>query len=208
MQCFLQQRINYPEELLFELFFQKFPKGSIPGIVRRQEFKFQKEISVGFVSPNYFKGERMRIPAMVKNDEIIGKISPYELPFFNYNLKKAPLNTLREISELHWFKTGGLGVFGSVALEIATGASFVNLDSDLDILIKGFSFDEIIEVYKNIARIGINNNTVVDLEIDLSNGYGVKAKEVLSKSRFLLGKSISSVELLTRTEVLKFLGNN
>lgn len=201
-QTILKEHSDRPINILEELMFHEYPKSLVPGIVRRSDTSLHDSVAVGFVHPQLYNDSRVRISAEVRANEIIDVITPYALPHFAYAPRTKVIQALCDATALFTCKTGKLGVVGSVAMEIITGAPYTNDTSDLDLLIRDCSLNEITEAYTAITQIGKRYNINVDIEIALKNGYGIKAAELFIGSYTLLGKSLTDVQLLKRNEVL------
>ena len=201
-QALLKEHIAKPVCILEELMFHVYPRGMVPGIVRRGDAVQKNMISVGFVHPELLNGSRVRVPANVRADEIADKVTPYALPHFGFEPRTKAMAALCEVNELDVCKSGRMGVVGSVGMEILTGAPYSNNDSDLDLLLKDCSLNEITDAFAAITQIVKNHGVDADIEIELTNGYGVKAAELFIGSYTLLGKSLSDVQLLERKTVL------
>lgn len=172
---------------------------NIPGIVRRGE-KQESQLALGFVPCRRMPdGNRLRIAAYVKAEEISGVCSVYETANKNIPIRNRCMDAVcyarRLAEDLHVC----MGVLGSAGLEIMTGLPYTDDDSDLDILVKADSpkkLDNFSEMMQS-AYPGLD----MDFEVELPNGYGVKLAELLMDTRTLIGKSLDDVALLERTLV-------
>ncbi len=171
----------------------------IPGIVRRGEEQ-EGRIALGFVPCRRMPdGNRLRIAAYVKHEEINRVCTVYETANKNIPIRNRCMDAVcyarRLAADLHVC----MGVLGSAGLEIMTGLPYTDDDSDLDILVKADSpkkLDNFSEVMQS-AYPGLD----MDFEVELPNGYGVKLAELLMDTRTLIGKSLDDVVLLERTLV-------
>jgi phosphoribosyl-dephospho-CoA transferase len=191
--------------LLEELFRGSFSRGTAPAIVRRPDQACGAMVAVGFVHPRLKEGRRFRVASAVKSEEIAGLISPYGLPWQDYEERTPVMELLRRLSELPGTRAR-LGAIGSAAMEIVTGAPYTNDDSDLDLLLRDCSRGELSQIYESIRRLSGAFRLEADVEIELPNGYGIKAAEFFSNSGTLLGKSVEDVRLLERGTVMALLG--
>ncbi|MCF0248178.1 MAG: hypothetical protein HUJ86_06190 [Synergistes sp.] len=196
---------DIPAEILSDVMLTRHNRSYIPAVVRRGEHLPYGFINAGFSYPETFNDNRVRIACTVKDEEILDLISPYVLPFCEFEPRNASLQAAKDIASLSEARKGQIGIVGSAAMEIVTGCHYTDDDSDLDIIIKERNFNEISEIYTTLMHIGQTRGVSVDIEIQLKNGYGIKAHELFIGSHTLLGKSLFDVRLLERTEVIKLL---
>lgn len=108
--------------------------GYLPGIVRRG-IRDEVSISLGFCFPQRWQGQRLRL-ATVASLQAVTRVSTPEqtatLPAVSRTSATRAFNALRQA----WRgPETGLGVWGSVALEMATPWLWTDSRSDLDIRI-------------------------------------------------------------------------
>lgn len=199
------QNIDIPINILSDMMLVKHNKSYIPAIVRRGGYTSHSSLNVGFIYYKRYRGNRVRIAGIAKDHEILDLISPYVLPYCEYKARNKSLMALKAVAEMPETKNGQIGIVGSAAMEIITGCCYTNEESDLDIIIKNRSFNEISVTYTNLMQIGQEYDVSIDIEIQLENGYGIKAQELFIGSHTLLGKSLFDVQLLERTNVIKLL---
>lgn len=193
---------SIPHQGLRELVSQ----GRIPGIVRRDEahplatgapyYTEHDIVPVGFVYPYREDGMRIRHPSRIRGDAILRITSPYEIPTFEYGRRTAPLDALSQLSE-----TAPLGVWGSAAMEIVTGLPYTDALSDLDLLVKGCSHQELTQLFYDVTAAETSFGIRIDVEITLTSGYGVNLKEYLSSVPEVLGKGVADVILINREDI-------
>ena len=185
----------------------KYGKAYVPGIVRRGELGAYdcNRINIGFVYPAKIEGNRIRLASVVDESEVLDIISPYILLHCDFEAKNKCMTALKAVARLQEAWKGHIGVVGSAALEIVTGCCYTDNDSDLDIVLKDQNIGQITETYTNLLQIGQAYKVKIDAEIQLSNGYGIKAEELFIGSQTLLGKSLFDVQLLERKDILKIL---
>ena len=174
-----------------------------PGIVRRCDEQ-REGIPVGFVHSDSADGRRFRLAAHVFTHEVECAVSPYELMrsgFCPVHPESASGRALLEIMEVCAGFDDMVGLIGSAAMELLTGIPYLTSASDLDFLVRGRNLEEVSARCKELHLIGLKHGVAIDVEISLANGYGVKAAELFSKSKNVLGKSLRDVRLLERREI-------
>jgi phosphoribosyl-dephospho-CoA transferase len=175
----------------------------VPGIVRREEVAPRTgHVPVGFCEPVSNGGERLRIAAFVRQEDIVKVTSPYDLISLSIPLRTASTRALAAAgayAEAHGLI---LGVWGSAAMEIYTGLSCTHEGSDLDLLVKAATRERLSRFLKEIGLMEEDLGLRIDVELDLPNGYGVQLKELFGKGRTIVGKSIDGVALLSREETM------
>jgi phosphoribosyl-dephospho-CoA transferase len=95
----------------------------------------------------------------------------------------------------------GLGVWGSVALEMTTPWLWTDSRSDLDIRITPWHEMALSDCYSVLTDIAQQYSVRIDGEINLPNGFSINIKEWFSRSLTLLAKGETDVELMTRQDV-------
>lgn len=176
----------------------------IPGIVRRDENRGTL-LPVGFVHPQLFQERRLRVGTFVKFEEVDQTVSPSQLLQMEFAARNHCMKAAAEVSRLVRRAELSIGILGSAGLEIATGLPYTNEASDLDLIIGCGKYDVVAETCRRIEEIGVNDLLEIDIEVELPNGYGIKAKELFMQTRTILGKSLMDVRLLERSQVLKLL---
>lgn len=177
----------------------------IPGFVRRSDER-PEEVALGFVHPQRINGNRIRIAAFtgVENVEII--MTPYEVmqrKVFTINGATRCIETIIALYALADEFDLQIGVLGSAALELATGLPYTDEGSDVDVLLKPAPYDRLLDFYRTAKE---NFSDIpLDFELDLPNGYGVKLAEVFMDTKTLLGKSLDSVNILYRKDIIQYL---
>lgn len=177
-----------------------------PGVARREESSPREGmLPVGFSSPNVGPEGRVRIPAFVWPDEIEKFITPYELLQNSTLQRNTPaLKALAAMQAEALAMEVPLGVWGSVAMEIATGLPFTHQESDLDLLIRPVPLDALCSFYQAMLLVEEHSRIRIDAELDLSSGFGVSLKELLmpTAAKTVLGKSMQAVDLLKKADIL------
>lgn len=177
----------------------------LPGIVRREEtdnskrsnyYKDDEHVFIGFVYPYTIDGRRLRFASSVPGDTITKMITPYEIPNFQYESRTPSLSALSKIKE-----NFEVGVWGSTSLEIVTGMQYTHNMSDLDLIVKNYSDEELIDLLSLCKKIESEMKIKIDVEVTLKSGYGINLKEYASKSDTLLGKGLRDVILIDRKDI-------
>lgn len=192
-----------PEELILA---SEILQANYPAIVRREFNYLGKDIPCGFVHPFLQNGRRYRLGVFIPPHVVEKIITPYEVFTMDFSLRNNCLLVLKKIVDIaQTLPNITLGILGSAGLEIYTREKFTHNNSDLDLLVKNCSYQEISQLYSIISNISEKYSVTIDLEIELSNGYGIKAAELLMDTKLILGKSLEMVTLLERTTVMKLL---
>lgn len=169
-------------------------EGEIPGIVKRQEIKRDSEIEIGYSYPEKIVGVRKREVSILKKSEIIEVITPYDV--INKFYKKGSYPFLDEIIDFSKKNGINLGIFGSLALEIVTEKRYFDEGSDLDILIEESSKDILVLFYNYIKTLEKKSALLIDVEVEMKNGYGIKLKECFNNTKTVLGKGLYDVTFI------------
>lgn len=180
----------------------------IPGIIRREENQNNAgTIPIGFSSPDLYEGRRLRIPAFIPGKEVVKIISPYALCEYSLSKRTKVLEVLNEIKLISIEMGIELGVWGSTALEVYTSLPYTNVNSDLDLLMKSKDLETIKNFNKNICIVGKKYGAKIDLEIDLPDGYGIKAAELFMETETVLGKGLFDVKLISKKDIIKMMSD-
>lgn len=181
----------------------------LPGIVRRDEiestqgenyYSENEKVFIGFVYPYTENGRRLRYATSVYGDKITKLITPYEISNFKFESRTPALSALSKINSE--FK---IGVWGSTSLEIITGLPYTHNRSDLDLIVKNYSQDELVSLLSLCNEIESAFGIKIDVEIHLKSGYGINLKEFASESDTLLGKGLRDVVLIDRKSIEAYL---
>lgn len=174
----------------------------IPFIVRREDNYSGQQVPCGFVHPELVAGRRWRLACFTEPKYIQGVLSPYDVFGMSVGVRNKPLETLVEVKKIAANRQLNVGLLGSLALELYTGLNYSNEHSDIDLLLKGAGLGEIKVFYEQANEVAIRQQIRIDLEIELTNGYGVKAPELFMDTKTILAKSKQDVVLLNRADVL------
>lgn len=175
----------------------------IPGIVRREESDPRPgSVAVGFSGPAAGENGRLRLAAFAYPEDILKTTSPYELLSFPIQLRTPCNRALTDAIASAETLGINIGVWGSAALELYTGLHYTHNGSDLDLLVQPAPIEMLRRFLKNILELEERHALRIDVEVDLADGYGVHLKELLGKTRTVIGKSLTGVELLSREQIL------
>jgi hypothetical protein len=90
-------------------------------------------------------------------------------------------------------------VWGSASLEVVTGLYYTDDTSDLDLIVRGYGPEELLELARTTRAFEDAYDIRIDVEIELSTGYAINLKEYAADEEMVLAKGITGVELLERT---------
>lgn len=184
-------------------------QNKIPGIVRRDEkevtdgenyYNQEEKVFVGFVHPVTENGRRLRFGSSIQGNKINKLITPYEVSKFEFDDRTPSLKALAEIKQNY-----NLGVWGSASLEIVTEYQYTHDMSDLDLIVKKYQPEALIELLSTCNELESLLGIKIDVEINLKNGYGINLKEYASESDTLLGKGLRDVVLIKRKSIEAYL---
>lgn len=178
------------------------PDSSIPAIVRREDDYQGAAIPCGFVYPQLIEGRRWRLAAFAQVKDVEQVITPYDILQLPINSRTRPLELLGQIKKIVTDMGISVGVIGSLAMELYTGLAYTNTNSDIDLVIKDTKLNQIQAFMDQISSLPTTAATKIDLEIELTNGYGIKANELFMNTRTILAKGKQDVVLLARSDVL------
>lgn len=181
----------------------------LPGIVRREEidvtqgdnyYSENEKVFIGFVYPYTENGRRLRFGSSVPGNKITKLVTPYEVSNYSFKPRTPALSALFQI--INQFK---VGVWGSTSLEIITGLPYTHDMSDLDLLVKNYAPEELINLLSFCNGLESSIGIKIDIEINLKSGYGINLKEYASESDTLLGKGLRDVVLIDRKSIEAYL---
>lgn len=162
----------------------------VPGIVRTQWRAQDGILDVGYVSSSYIDGNRIRIASSIHIEDIEDVMTPKEI-FAMESLwpesKRVMLAELRSLAErCHC----NLGLFGSVALEMVTGETYLREHSDIDMVLYPESDADLETFYRQSLILQQIHDTRCDIEIGVRTFGNAKLSELLSDSTTVLCKSL------------------
>lgn len=179
----------------------------VPGVARREEDLPAGMIALGFAPAWLYEERRVRIAAFARPEHVARVESPYEVINRGFKDSSAHLRTVAQIREYAAGEKISIGVIGSAALEIITGAPYINPQSDIDLLLRG-GIGQIRGLCGYIREKSLRTGISIDIEVELPDGYGVKAAELFAGARTVLGKSLTGVSILDKEKVLAVLEKN
>ena len=182
---------------------QAFVAGELPGIVRRPvEGESQNEIALGFSFPERVNGQRQRLASTVMPDEVICRLTPFEIAQRAFAPRTPALMALADLRERLTLLGCVAGVWGSTALEIVSGFHYTDCQSDLDIVIDIYPAEQLHDVYQCLLQLEQTHHTRIDVEVRWPTGYGINLKEFMTTQGQILGKSLNDVRLFDKQALL------
>ncbi|HFQ8226919.1 TPA: malonate decarboxylase holo-[acyl-carrier-protein] synthase [Citrobacter freundii] len=182
---------------------QAFVAGELPGIVRRPvEGESQNEIALGFSFPERVNGQRQRLASTVMPDEVICRLTPFEIAQRAFAPRTPALMALADLRERFTLLGCVAGVWGSTALEIVSGFHYTDCQSDLDIVIDFHPVEQLHDVYQCLLQLEQTHHTRIDVEVRWPTGYGINLKEFMTTQGQILGKSLNDVRLFDKQVLL------
>lgn len=182
---------------------QAFVAGELPGIVRRPvEGESQNEIALGFSFPERVNGQRQRLASTVMPDEVICRLTPFEIAQRAFAPRTRALMALADLRERFTLLACVAGVWGSTALEIVSGFHYTDCQSDLDIVIDIYPVEQLHDVYQCLLQLEQTHHTRIDVEVRWPTGYGINLKEFMTTQGQILGKSLNDVRLFDKQALL------
>ncbi|MEN3931598.1 malonate decarboxylase holo-[acyl-carrier-protein] synthase [Microvirga sp. W0021] len=180
----------------------------IPGIVRRDpEALAQRFVPIGFSSCTRYNGDRLRLAAAVRPDEILKVTTPFEIPP-STTPRTAALAAYQALYNEAQQQHVRLGLWGSTAMELYTGLPYSKEDSDLDLLISLAPLSILNDMLEQAKTTEERFSLRIDFELSLPNGYGIHLKELLlTENKGLVGKGMNDVAIIKREEILALLNS-
>lgn len=178
---------------------------TVPLIARRADEYAGDKIPCGLVHPELVAGRRWRQACFVEAEQLERLLTPYQIWQLPIGIRNKALQTLAELKSIAGNMHLTVGLLGSLALEAYTGLSYSNERSDIDLIIKAAAAEQIQEFLVRATELAARRQIKIDLEIELTNGYGVKAPELFMDTKTILAKGKYDVVLLKRADVLSCL---
>lgn len=176
---------------------------ALPGIVSRQEGDVPG-LSVGFASPYRQEGARLRGRAVVPFSSVSFIRDPYQV-ITDARCTTVPDLPVFGVLDEAWAlaSAAGLpcGVFGSVALALATGLPYCHEESDLDLVVKMGAIDAVKRFHDAVCALAQESGVAIDVELELPDGAGVKLAELFGAGTTVLAKGFTGVRLMEKDEV-------
>lgn len=196
---------GWPKDEVHKLVAEGYDGVMVPGIVRRQEGRTD-ELCIGLSSPYRMDGMRLRVSTRVAPSAVILVRDPYQVAAMAKDGAHRVLpvfDVLERCLELAREHQVICGVFGSAALELATGLPYCHEASDLDLIVHYEDYDATRKFYEALCEVEKEGGVLVDTELELSDGFAVKLKEVFSDSGSVLAKGFNDVRLLPKEEAIR-----
>ncbi|HEY0329383.1 MAG TPA: malonate decarboxylase holo-[acyl-carrier-protein] synthase [Rhodopseudomonas sp.] len=183
-----------------------FAADAIPGIVCAPKGPLPNGyVQLGVSFPFRDDGARVRALFALPPKRIGKAHSPYDvLGMLRANAFEgaAALIELRALCESHGVEAG---LFGSAALQILTGLSYLESRSDVDAVVRPCGVAKLRLVHAGLAALRHDHGRKFDVEVTLPDGIGVKLDELMSSTNTVLGRGIDGVRLLDRAAVVRAL---
>jgi phosphoribosyl-dephospho-CoA transferase len=183
-----------------------FAMGEIPGIIRRSAPCDGSGIGIGISFPLFEEGSRLRFATSVAAESIRAVQTPCDIIDLPFDSSVKPLQALAEIRQALPEWQGRLGVFGASALQIVTQLPYLHEGSDIDLVFNGGSPDALLEAHRVLQEVESLSGIRIDAEVIAGRRLGIKLCELFRNQKTVLAKTINSVEVLDRNEVLSLLG--
>ena len=174
----------------------------VPGIVTRQP-EGVEGLHVGFSAPYRKDGVRLRAAAIISPQDVVAVSHPYEVASrISYEHQNSRVfDTLREALVAAGSRELECGVFGSCALALETGLPYFHDTSDLDLVVRLASKEQLEGFYKDVCAIGQRCGVSTDVEVELPEGWGIKLAELFDDGATVLAKGFSDVRLFPKEDV-------
>lgn len=182
-----------------------FVTGEIPAIIRRSAPCDGAGTGIGISFPLFEAGCRLRFAASVAAEGIRQLQTPYDIIDLPFDPCSRPFKVLAEIRQALPGWHGRIGVFGASALQIVTGLPYLREGSDLDLVLEGGSPDELSEAHRVLEEHEASSGIRIDAEVIVGRKFGIKLRELMSKQKTMLAKTIDAVEILERGDVMNLL---
>lgn len=182
-----------------------FAMGEIPGIIRRSAPCDGFGIGIGISFPLFDDGSRLRFATSVAAESIRAVQTPCDIIDLPFDTSVKPLRVLSEIKQALPEWQGRIGVFGASALQIVTRLPYLHEGSDIDLVLDGGTPDALLEAYRTLREYESSCGIRIDAEVIAARRLGIKLGELFSNQKTVLAKTINSVEILDRREVMGLL---
>lgn len=193
----------WPSDAVEQLLCGEVKGVALPGIVSRQEGD-APGLSVGFASPYRQKGVRLRGRAVVPFSSVSLIRDPYQV-ITDARCTAVPNLPVFDVLDEAWAlaSAAGLpcGVFGSVALALATGLPYCHEESDLDLVVKLGALDAVERFHDAVCALSRESGVAIDVELELPDGAGIKLAELFDEGNTVLAKGFTGVCLMGKDEV-------
>lgn len=147
------------------------------------------------------QGLRVGGSAFVRRDQVLPCGDPYRLSQRNKELPSPWGPLLADLVEAGRERQVEIGLFGSCALQAATGLPYLHQASDLDLLLRASDRVCLSQVWERCRDLCLNAAVMLDAEVDFGSFGQIKAEELFSGSKTFLLKSVAGVRLVTTEEI-------
>jgi phosphoribosyl-dephospho-CoA transferase len=173
----------------------------IPAIVRRQDTLEDGLLCVGFSSPRIIDGVRLRVSCKVPLDCIVAHKTPFDV--VQIKTVDFPAHEIIKtlVDEGRKYRIQ-VGCFGSAALQMVTGLSYWQKNSDVDIYLRHWgSWQELEQFFGKLLAIENQSGVTIEAELESAGGYGIKLSELFLEGKSVLGKGLYDVVLIPKSDI-------
>ncbi|MTI16853.1 malonate decarboxylase holo-[acyl-carrier-protein] synthase [Rhodobacteraceae bacterium RKSG542] len=174
----------------------------VPGIVCRPLTELPEgQGQVGFSLPLKRGAQRLRASVTVSEGDVVSFSTPYEVMERALEIGDMPVSPLlRTLKAWADDLDIELGLIGSWALRAQSGLAYTTSDSDIDLVLKSSSQENMREFHGLKSTLSNKSKINIDCEVLLKGNSGIKLDELVSDSSFILCKSITGVALISKNE--------
>lgn len=155
-------------------------------------------LRVGFSFPERVQGMRQRIASYVSAGNIISVCTPWEIARYRDRLEGRMGDFFRSLYDTADALSLRLGVFGSTAMQLATGLPYLHDASDLDLVLDHASEDTARAFACELAVCEERFSLRADVELRLDAACYAKLKELCSDQLTVLTKGGDEPKLISR----------
>lgn len=193
----------WPSDAVEQLLRGEVKGVALPGIVSRQEGD-APGLSVGFASPYRQKGVRLRGRAVVPFSSVSLIRDPYQV-ITDARCTAVPNLPVFDVLDEAWAlaSAAGLpcGVFGSVALALATGLPYCHEESDLDLVVKLGALDAVERFHDAVCALSRESGVAHRCGARASRWCGHQARGAFRRGKHRACKGFTGVCLMGKDEV-------
>lgn len=192
------------QHVMLSEWYLKLLNGLVPSIVRRDgdaERIKKGDIPIGISLPLRIDGQRIRFASWVNERDILRVITPFQVTNFSFCPSSPSLSALKMLMDAPFLNNQILGVWGANALEIITGLAYTDNKSDLDIIVRSQDRELLNKTNRLIESLEKKFLCRIDVELKLSNDYGISLKEFFQHGAYVLGKGLTDVTLLSKSSL-------
>ncbi len=193
----------WPAEAVAQLAEGRWGDVALPGIVSRQRAG-DTMLALGFASPLRQEGNRLRGCVRVCPAAVASVRDPYQVIALARCKPVSDLPVFGVLNEAWALASeAGLpcGVFGSAALELASGLSYCHEESDLDLVVKMGELDAVERFHQAVRALARESGVAIDVELELPDGAGIKLAELFDGGSTVLAKGFTGVSLVPKEQI-------